>query len=164
MTQTMPERTARRLKHMYAIGHPLLNATLAHAITQGWRPGNLGAVIGITRQAVARRATNSAGPYVSIPAPDDRRPYELDDNEIQALRDLRSRARRVAGLTPEDDPARIAGKELAARLDAHIRDGVPVSYLAGILDVTARAIKARLERAGYRTPAPSTTRRKKPTP
>lgn len=183
--QQMPEEFAERLRAMRRDRdqRERFNAVLAAARHRGWHTATLAEALDSTPDAVSKRIERAAPADISgvvIPEPiwvaeDQRlspvRPqtmmngHRLPQEKIDELRAMRQVASRVNGATPVDAEERQVSERFSAELNALINHPDPgqrvtAYYLAKVLGtndrpLTHRAIVARLERHGYRRPAPS---------
>ena len=140
----------------------------------GWPLRALGDATGVTGEAIRQRI-RTARPMYDIPdviAPPQKPARESTTwvkpqpsaDETRRLKTLFGRATRVNGSTAADHPDRAASVELTELINKLVGREITCYRIAKILDVTPRAIAARLERHGFRPPMPSNTQQYKGTP
>lgn len=143
-----------------------LNAVLMMARTQGWTTSALAEALGISHQAVSKRANQGRvrkdipdvplPPRRRTPMPAPPKRQLLIKPEIaERLREMQKIAETVNGATPDDDPRRAVSVEFTAALASLVEQGVTVYQIAKVLGINHNAVRSRLARHGYRKPAPS---------
>lgn len=186
--QQVPEDLARALRNIRSRRYPLGPALLACREAE-WGVPALAAALDMKPEAVAKQIERARAAEQSesadvrqrarecrtlvgmdIPAPPLRADEHPDTGQdpgpelpawwVRHLRDLRGVATTLRGNAPASNPARIASVHLAADIDHLLRSGYRKVRLCQALDVTYRAIDQRLERYGYREPAPTSPLRR----
>lgn len=170
--QEVPDDLAETLRTLHASDDPLFNSVLAAAHNKGWKTPVLAAVLQMNPPAVSKRIERArardgerseqlvAAVGYTIPAPvlvramiDGR---QLSPERIAALRGMQQVASKVNGAMPVAHPDRRVSEAFSVALERLIsEEGYSPYYLAGVLNISHRAITSRLERHRMRTPPPS---------
>jgi hypothetical protein len=169
--QELPEEFAGQLRGLLDVNNVLLNALLAASRDADWSAPALAAALQMNAPAISKRVERARTRGVNtelaqqmtaypIPAPPKIRAMldgrQLSPDKIAELKAMQLAASKVNGASKRDDQSRQVSKDFAAALHQLIDiEGYSPYYLAGVLEITHRAITARLERHGFREPCPS---------
>ena len=152
-------------------------STIAAARNQGWTLQSLGEAVGLSRERIRQLLYIEdrwwGRPPIAVPDAPPRpltkrdttrleratRPGRpsLTDDEKAELRGLQGKANASSRMRP-DHPAVLAGCQLAALMDGHLKRGCSLADVAAGAGVTRAAVVLRLGRFGYRSLPPSQRR------
>lgn len=123
-----------------------------------WPLRAIGDPLGAPRSTVRMWETN-ANPELDVPTVPEcekaerergervvRLRMDVPPEDRDELKRLAISARHVRGRTPKDSPARKDAERLDQMIETYVKRNVPVKRIAGYMDVTPRAVAARLER------------------
>lgn len=159
-----PSEEADRLRALREKGDlPQLRSRIKALRDAGWTLRSIGNAIESPHTTVKMWQV-TADPDVKVdpevPTPPRRRREtvvrlrpDIPSGEVEELRRLAASARTVRGWTPSDAQSRKDAAELERRLEIYVARHVPVKRIANHLELTYRAVAARLERAAERRSA-----------
>lgn len=156
-----PPAEADRLRALRASGElPALRARIKALRDVKWTLRAIGGAMGAPHTTVRmwQEAADSNLPVIpSVPLPPKfqrenviRLRPDIPADEIKDLQRLAVSARKIRGWTPADSQERKDAVELERRLEIYVERRVPVKRIADHLNVSFRAVAARLERAAER--------------
>lgn len=162
---TLPAEVAEHLSALHQVGaYPRLKAFIAGLRQAGWTLRACAEPLGITTQAVSRlEITAEWVETEDVPLP-PRKPtrmpkvqprLKLRPEVAEELRRQCQIARTVNGATLADDSRRDVSLELTRTMAFLLDQGISLRELAQAMNISLRAVSARLERHGYRTSPPS---------
>lgn len=160
---SLPEEEGALLKRLRETDRRRFLLRVLALVNAGWPLRAVGEPLGTGRSTVrawkvaAEGLTEAEGDFAGFPELPTRtrlkvarlRP-DVPEEERDRLIELALSARQVNRWTPQNAPERQASQELNEKLHMYVQRGVPVRTLANRLNVTYRAVVARLERQEQR--------------